>query len=276
MVAAARGPEIGESVNAAGVETNVHISGAGAPVVLLHGSGPGVTAWANWRFTMPALAERRRVIAPDLLGFGYTARPEGTEYTLEAWVGHLLALLDELGLERVDLLGNSFGGGLALRFARDHPDRVARLILMGSVGIEFELTEGLDLVWGYTPSLEGMRELLHLFVHDDSLINEELVRSRYEASAVEEIATSYAEMFPAPRQEGITRLATPESDIASIDKSTLIIHGREDRVIPHSNSQRLFELIASSDLHMFGQCGHWTQIEHAQRFNRLVADFLDS
>ena len=111
--------EVGESIDAGGIRTNVLQAGEGAPVVLVHGSGPGVTAYANWRLTVPDLAARFRVIAPDMAGFGRSDKPGG--YGMKLWTEQLLALLDALGLEKVSLVGNSFGGGLALRVAAEHP-----------------------------------------------------------------------------------------------------------------------------------------------------------
>src|SRR5437868_7953956 len=86
-------PEVGRSIQAGGVATNYHEQGAGAPVILLHGSGPGVSAWANWRLALPYLAERLHVFAYDQLGFGYTALPTAPRYGLDAWVAHLLDFL---------------------------------------------------------------------------------------------------------------------------------------------------------------------------------------
>ena len=133
MSATPSNPEIGQSITAAGIRTNyLDSGGAGAPVLLIHGSGPGVSAWANWRLVMPALAQQARVIAPDMVGFGYTERPEGFVYNMDAWVRQAVGLLDALGIERTDLVGNSFGGGLSLALAIAHPERVRRLVLMGS------------------------------------------------------------------------------------------------------------------------------------------------
>ena len=127
-------PEIGNSVIANGIRTNYHDQGAGkgSPVLLIHGSGPGVTAWANWRLTMPALATNFRVLAPDMVGFGYTERPAGVQYNMENWVSHILGFMDALGIEKAHVVGNSFGGGLALALAIRAPQRVDRLVLMGS------------------------------------------------------------------------------------------------------------------------------------------------
>lgn len=275
MSATPSNPEVGQSITAAGIRTNYHDSGgAGAPVLLIHGSGPGVSAWANWRLVMPALAQQARVIAPDMVGFGYTERPQGFVYSMDAWVRQAVGLLDALGIERTDLVGNSFGGGLSLALAIAHPERVRRLVLMGSAGVSFPLTEGLDAVWGYTPSVENMRAIMDYFAFDQGLMSDDLARLRFEASIRPGFQESFAAMFPAPRQRWIEALASAEADIRALPHQALVIHGREDRVIPLATSLTLSSWIQRSQLHVYGQCGHWTQIEHAARFARLVGDFL--
>lgn len=267
-------PEIGLSIVANGLATNYHDLGSGDPVLMIHGSGPGVTAFANWRLSMPVLAQNFRVIAPDMAGFGYTERPEGAQYSMDNWVSHALGLLDALKIERAHIVGNSFGGGLALALAIRAPERVNRMVLMGAAGTPFTLTQGLDDVWGYTPSFENMRKIMDIFAYDRNLVSDELAKLRYEASIRPGYQESFASMFPAPRQRWVDALASPEEALRALPHDTLIIHGREDRVIPLSASLKLFELLAKSQLHVFGQCGHWTQIEHAQRFVRLVSDFF--
>ena len=267
-------PEIGRSIQAAGIETNYHDVGEGFPVLMIHGSGPGVSAWANWRLVMPGLAEQRRVIAPDMAGFGYSQRRGVGDYNMDAWVEQAVGLMDALDLEKADLVGNSFGGALALALAIRHPRRVRRLVLMGSVGVPFEITPGLDAVWGYQPSLAEMRRLLDIFAWDRSLVNDELARLRYEASIRPGFQEAFAAMFPAPRQRWVDAMGSREADIRALPHETLVIHGRDDQVIPLANSITLASWISRSQLHVFGRCGHWTQIEHGARFVRLVGDFL--
>jgi len=151
---------------------------------------------------------------------------------------------------------------------------VRRLVLMGSVGVPFEITPALDAVWGYQPSLEAMRGLLDLFAFDRSLVNDELARLRYEASIRPGFQESFGAMFPAPRQRWVDAMVSREADIRALPNPTLVIHGRDDKVIPLQTSLTLSSWIPRSQLHVFGQCGHWTQIEHASRFARLVGDFL--
>jgi 2-hydroxymuconate-semialdehyde hydrolase len=267
-------PEVGRTVIAGGIATNYHDEGAGSPVLLVHGSGPGVTAWANWRLVLPALAKSRRVIAPDVVGFGYTERPPDFPFTREAWVAHLVAFLDALELDRVSVVGNSFGGAMALWLAVEHPDRIDHLTLMGAVGTSFPITPGLEAVWGYEPSVENMAELLDLFSYDRSQLGADLAQLRYKASIRPGVQESYAAMFPPPRQEGVDRLALSEELTRGIAHNTLIVHGREDQVIPLQSSLTLLNLIPRSQLHVFGECGHWTQIERTEEFVNLLDTFL--
>lgn len=267
-------PEIGRSVTAAGIRTNLHDVGQGSPILMIHGSGPGVSAWANWRLNMPVLAQQARVIAPDMVGFGFSDRPAGQRYSMDNWVAQAVGVLDALDVERADLVGNSFGGGLALALAIRHPRRVRRLVLMGAAGVPFTITPGLDAVWGYEPSFASMRALMDTFAHDPTLATDELAQLRYEASIRPGFHESFSAMFPAPRQRWVDAMCSAEADIRALPHQTLVLHGREDRVIPLANSLTLAEWIPNSQLHVFGHCGHWTQIEHAARFNRLVGDFF--
>lgn len=269
-------PEIAQSIQAAGIATNYHDQGSGEPVLLIHGSGPGVSAWANWRLSLPVLSQNFRVIAPDMAGFGFSERPANYQYSMENWVAQAVGLLDALNITKASLVGNSFGGALALALAIRHPERVNKLVLMGSVGVPFKITEGLDRVWGYQPSLEAMKSLLDIFAYNRALVTDELAELRYQASIRLGFQESFAAMFPAPRQRWVDAMASALADIRALSHHTLIIHGRDDQVIPLQNAYQLLDLIEQAELHVFGQCGHWTQIEHATAFNRLVGDFLQA
>ncbi len=271
-------PEIARTIATGAFHTNYHDHGEGGdcPLFLVHGSGPGVSAWANWRGVIPVLAKGRRVIAPDMAGFGYTERLPDTTYSRSLWCDQLLAMLDGLGLARIDLVGNSFGGAIALAFAIAHPERVRRLVLMGSVGVSFPITDGLDKVWGYQPSLEAMKGLLDIFAYSRALVSDELAELRYQASIRPGFQESFAAMFPAPRQRWVDALASDEAAIAALPHRALVIHGRDDRVIPMAASERLNALLSNADLHLFARCGHWTQIERAAEFCALVEAFLSA
>jgi pimeloyl-ACP methyl ester carboxylesterase len=271
-------PEIGSLVDAGGIKTNYLEAGEGPPVMLIHGSGPGVTAYANWRLVLPALGENFHVIAPDMVGFGFSDRPAGIRYGLSVWADQTVSVMDALGLDKVSLVGNSFGGAIALRIATRHPDRVDKLVLMGSMGVPFPITEGLDRVWGYTPSLENMRAVLDVFAYSRDLVNDELAEVRYRGSIEPGFQEAFSAMFPADengsRQRWVDAMTTPEDEIRALPHRTLMVHGREDRVIPVQNSYVLEGLVENGDLSVFSHCGHWSMIERTADFNRLVRDFV--
>jgi 2-hydroxymuconate-semialdehyde hydrolase len=147
---------------------------------------------------------------------------------------------------------------------------------MGAAGLNFPLTEGLERVWGYQPSLDAMRDLMTAFAYDPSLVKEEIVRSRYEASIRPGAQEAFSSLFPEPRQRWLDALATDEAKLSALPHPTLIIHGRDDVIVPLDCSLRFHQLIANSELHVFGGCGHWTQIEKRDRFVEIVTPFLRS
>jgi pimeloyl-ACP methyl ester carboxylesterase len=267
-------PEIGATADANGIKTNYLEAGTGDPVVLIHGSGPGVTSYANWRLVLPALAENFRVLAPDMVGFGFSERPANIEYGVQTWADQVVGLMDTLELPKAHLVGNSFGGAIALRIATQHPDRVGKLVLMGSMGVPFPITAGLERVWGYEPSFENMRKVLDVFAYSRDLVNDELAEVRYRGSIQPGFQESFAAMFPAPRQRWVEAMCTPEDEIRRLPHRTLIVHGREDQVIPVQTSLRLMELIDNADLSVFSHCGHWSMIERTKDFNRSVSEFF--
>ena len=268
-------PEIGESIDVGGIRTNYIVAGEGDALILLHGSGPGVTAFANWRGVIPDFAQHFLCYAPDTLGFGYTDFPADIRgFDMDRWIAHLTGFMDALGIARAHFIGNSYGGALTLALAARHPERVARMVLMGAAGLPFPITEGLAKVWGYQPSLEAMRDLMTTFAFDPALVKEGIVASRYHASIRPGAQEAFSSLFPEPRQRWLDALATSEDDLRALAHPALIVHGREDVIVPWQISQRYHELIANSELHVFGHCGHWTQIEKRERFVELVTPFL--
>lgn len=262
------------TIDAGGIETSYLEAGSGPPVIMLHGSGPGVSGTANWQYNIAPLAKKFHVLAPDIVGFGATERPDDIVYSLRSWTDHVWAFLDAHGIDRTAIVGNSLGGRIALQMATDRPDRISRMVLMGSPGVGMSLTEGLRALRAYEPSHIAMEALLrNYFAVDPTLITDELVAIRYEASVADGAYEAYRAMFFDPRHKG-SELGITEEEVRAITTPALLIHGREDKVVPLSVSVTMVSLLPNADLHVFSHCGHWTQIERADEFSALVSDFL--
>jgi 2-hydroxymuconate-semialdehyde hydrolase len=252
-------------------------------LVLLHGGGPGAQAESNWTPTLNALGADFHVIAPDLVGFGRTDHPDPTPYGPEAWfalrVEQLLMLADHFGHEQLDLVGNSLGGALALRFALAHPERLGRLILMGSAGPPMKPTDELlnMLAFGSDPTAAHLASVLRSFVYDLERFGDvdELVAARLPEATRPEVQRSWHAMFHTEDgQPAGSRLALAAEQVQTIAHPTLIVHGRDDRIIPFAGSLWLLEQLPDADLHVFARCGHWAMLEQAEKFSRLVRDFI--
>lgn len=252
-------------------------------ILFLHGSGPGANGWSNWQFALPALGEGYDCLAPDLVGFGRSEHPEdppeGMSDWLGVWVNQAVGLLDALGLEKVHLVGNSMGGAVAEHLISRHPERIERVVLMGSAGAPHRITEQLDTVWGFydDPTPERMARILGWFAYDSSVVGDDLdtiARMRLEAAMDPGVRRSFSAMFPAPRQRHVDRLAPPDETLEKIEHPVLLIHGRDDGIVPLETSLYLLQHLPRVQLHVFGQCSHWTMIEYKDEFNHLLREFF--
>ncbi|QIK68458.1 alpha/beta fold hydrolase [Nocardioides sp. HDW12B] len=248
---------------------------------MLHGGGPGASAWSNFGAALPGFAEDFRTILVDQPGFGWSDKPDvvGNYYRFAA--EHVLALLDELGIERCHLLGNSLGGGTAMRLALMAPDRVARLVLMGPGGLSLNLfhadpTEGVQRLMDFSanPSREALRAFVSTMVVDQRLVTDELIEERYAdatAPGAREAMTSMGMSFfdPATAEDGMLW-----REAHRLRHHTLLTWGREDRVNPLDGALAALKLIPRARLHVFPRCGHWAQIEAAEEFREVATGFL--
>jgi 2-hydroxymuconate-semialdehyde hydrolase len=263
-----------------GRHLRVNQTGApGAPALLfLHGSGPGVTAASNWREVIEGLGDTYHCVAPDILGFGDSShpdpQPQGFTAQAEVRIEALLELVDVLGLRKVVLVGNSMGGMYALRIAQLRPDLVGKIVLMGSGGMPgLEPTPDLIKLITYfdDPTVEAMADLLIRFVHDKSAFGDTV-----EAVAAERMPIVRRPWIEAGHRAmfGPEMLAFGPDDLAKIDIPALVVHGRQDVIVPLECGYYLAEHLPQADLYVINKCGHWTQIEQAARFQAIVRTFV--
>lgn len=267
------------------VKTFYSRSGDGHPeaILFLHGSGPGVTAMSNWQFALPVLGETFDCLAPDLVGFGASEHPKnpptGMVNWMRLWVDQCLAFLDALKLDKVHLVGNSMGGAIALHLMMEAPERFNRVVLMGPIGTPHTIRPEIDHLWGFyeDPSLRIFANVIRWFVYDEAFIADRLetiTKARYEAAMNPDVRRSFMAMFPAPRQKVLDDLVVPQLALRRMTHPTLLIHGRDDQIVPLETSLHLLQHMPKVQLHVFGQCSHWTQIEYAKSFNHLIGQFF--
>jgi 4,5:9,10-diseco-3-hydroxy-5,9,17-trioxoandrosta-1(10),2-diene-4-oate hydrolase len=258
-------------------------AGRGTPVVLLHGGGPGASGASNFRRNLPVFAEHFRTFVVDQPGYGKSDKPEvkGNYFTFAA--DALNDLLDELGIQKTHLVGNSLGGGTAVRFALSHPERAGRLVLMGPGGLSLNVfapdpTEGVKRLAEFAappgPSREKMAAFLRTLVFDQRLVTDELIDERYAAAcdpeSLQAMASLGASFFdPDSYEDGMLW-----REAHRIKHRVLLIWGREDRVNPVDGALVALKMVRRAQLHVFGGCGHWVQLEKFDEFNRLAIGFL--
>jgi len=257
-------------------------AGAGAPVVLLHGGGPGATGASNYVRNIDALAEHFRVIVPDMPGYGASSKDLDHSDPFGDLALAIRGLLDELGVAKAHLIGNSYGGAAALRLALDRPDRVERMILMGPGGIGTTRglpTKGLNTLLGYYggegPSKEKLATFLRDYlVHDGSAVPDELIDLRYQASIQPEVIASPPLRRPAGPKALLKMDLTRDKRLARCEIPTLVVWGAEDKVNKPSGGPFLVRTMRNADLFVASNTGHWAQWERADLFNDLAIAFL--
>jgi 4,5:9,10-diseco-3-hydroxy-5,9,17-trioxoandrosta-1(10),2-diene-4-oate hydrolase len=271
------GPDLGGPL-----KLHYHEAGVGndQTVVLLHGGGPGASSWTNFSRNIAVLARQFHVLAVDQPGYGHSdKRAEHGQFNRFA-ARALKGLFDQLDLGRVPLVGNSLGGGTAVRFALDYPDRAGRLVLMGPGGLSLNLfapdpTEGVERLGTFSmdPTRENLEAFLRVMVYDKNLITAELVDQRFALASTPESLT-------ATRAMGMSfagadfELGMMWREVYRLRQPVLLIWGREDRVNPLDGALVALKTIPRAQLHVFGQCGHWAQVEKFDEFNKLTIDFL--
>jgi 4,5:9,10-diseco-3-hydroxy-5,9,17-trioxoandrosta-1(10),2-diene-4-oate hydrolase len=266
----------------------LHYHEAGDPsaetVLLLHGGGPGASAWSNFGRTLGVLAQRFHVLAVDQVGFGQSSKPEKFDKQFFAASADSLAeLLDRLGVERAHCVGNSLGGGTSVRLALDHPGRAGRLVLMAPGGLGLNVfasdpTEGIKKLYAFAappgPTKEKLADFLRTLVFDQSMITDELVAERFESAADPQTLASMAALGRSFMRPGAAEQAMLWREAHKLRQRVLLVWGREDRVNPLDGALVALKLIPRAQLHVFGGCGHWAMLEKFDEFNRLTADFL--
>lgn len=248
-------------------------------VVMLHGSGPGASGWANFNRNVAPLVEAGyRVILMDCPGWSKSDPIVCTGSRSELNARALKGLLDALGIARAHLIGNSMGGHSVTAFALANPTRIGKLVMMGGgTGGPSQFvpipTEGIKLLQALyrEPSIDNLKKMMAVFVYDSSSLTEELFQARLDNMLQRR---DHLENFVKSLAANPKQFTDYGPRLSEITAPALVIWGRDDRFVPMDVGLRLIWGMPNAELHIFNKCGHWAQWEHADKFNRMVLDFL--
>ena len=256
-----------------GRHVHYHEAGRGPAVVFVHGSGPGGSGWSNFQGNYKELAQSGfRCLVPDLLGYGYSSKPEDVSYTLDYLTQGVLEFVDQLGLERFSLIGNSLCGAICIRIAVDYPERLNRMVLMAPGGIESrEVYMGMKGIRSmlraiFDPegiTLESMSKVFAKQLFDPSIISESLLEQRMRI-AREQPQAVFA----------TSRVPNQSAELEKIKCPVLGLWGEDDQFCPISGAATLEHNIDNVTVKRFSNCGHWVMVEYEAVFNRIVREFL--
>ncbi|MFE2416352.1 alpha/beta fold hydrolase [Streptomyces hokutonensis] len=276
-------PSMRESLlDVVGKKIFVAETGDGPPVLLLHGGGPGASGISNYHRNIAELAKEYQVIVPDLPGYGRSTKGVDGADPFGYLADAIRALLDQLGLDKAHLVGNSYGGACALRLALDTPDRVDRMVLMGPGGIGTTRalpTPGLNSLLNYYSGDGPSRLKLEKFIRTYLVFNaadvpDSVIDARYAASIEPEVVAAPPLRRPTSLRAVWKMDFTRDKRLARLPVPTLVLWGAADKVNRPSGGRMLAERMPNCDLYEVANTGHWVQFERAELFNRLCADFL--
>lgn len=264
-------------VQAGDIKIHYHEAGSGPVLLCIHGGAPGAFGWGNFGRNLPALSQHFRTLIVDLPGYGLSDKPVimGPRTSFYAKAFH--DMLQALDIPRAHLLGMATGGSVALKMAIDFPKWVDRLVVVNSPG-GLSLFQPAppkpgshDYYSGAGPSMDRMRANLERLVYDPSIITEDVVRERFEASIDPEF------MRKSPEGKGDTKGPTIEplwQDLHHIRSQTLVIWGRNNQTLNYDHALYMLNRIPDARVHIHGKCGLWVPYEKSEEFNSNVIGFL--
>ncbi|MDX3906076.1 MAG: alpha/beta hydrolase [Pigmentiphaga sp.] len=250
--------------------------GSGMPVLMLHGSGAGASTQGNWRRVLPALAERYRVYAMDLIGFGSSdPKPAGPHFDYPLWLEQCREMLRRIPGDNVGIVGHSLSGTLALRLAGLEP-RIAKVMTTATMGASFAPNPATELAWTFPRNRDELLRVARSLVHDPALIDEAYLANRERILFNGDYARRFAEMFAGDKRRFIDEIALAPSELAQIKCDVLMLHGRNDAGFPaEALTIRIAQSLPQADVYLLNHCGHSVAFEHPGKFLALARAFFD-
>ncbi len=246
-----------KTANVEGMDVHYWEGGSGFPLLMIHGVGPGTSIQGNFGPVLEPLAERCRIVAIDLIGFGASGRKPGSPYfDIDLWIRQAEAMLSVLSKGECGVAGHSMGGALALKLAARNP-RITKVLTSSSVGAPYPIPSALDRFWAATTDKSQLRAAMMEMVHDANAVTDAMIEDRYKFLATGDYAAYFSEMFAAPRQRYLDAAVVTDAEFAAIRARVLMLHGRDDKPCPPSaTTMSIANKLPNADIRLLGRCGH--------------------
>lgn len=246
-----------------GIPVHYLEGGAGFPVLMIHGSGPGASTLGNWRLVLEPLAQRFKIYAMDLIGFGRSGRkPAPPYFDMALWMRQCHAMIERIGAPHLGIIGHSISGALGLKLAASSP-RVAAVLTTGSMGAAFPVNEHTVRTWSFPRNRDELRRAAEGLIYDTTLIDETYLANREKVLSQGDYEAYFGAMFGGDKQAYADAAILTPAELAAVTCDVAMLHGREDRAFPAEPlTLALSRSLPQADVTLIGRCSHSIAMEH--------------
>jgi 2-hydroxymuconate-semialdehyde hydrolase len=245
-----------------GMAVHYITAGRGFPILMLHGSGPGVSTVGNWRKVLDPLAERFKVYAMDLIGFGRSARkPAPPYFDIDLWLRQAKAMIGRMEGDKIGLVGHSVSGAMSLMLAASET-RVAKVLTTGTMGARVAASDGTVKTWSFPRNRQELQAAAEVLIYDKSVIDEAYLANREAVLFSGDYGPYFTAMFAGDKQAFIDAAVIPEETLKKITCDVTMLHGRNDLAFPYEATMTIAQSLPQANVILIGRCSHSVAFEH--------------
>ena len=257
-----------------GIPVSYLEGGAGLPILMVHGSGPGASTIGNWRKVLEPLAHDYHVHAMDLIGFGRSGRKDAPPYfDFQMWIDQCRNMIERMPGESIGVIGHSISGALALKLAGLEP-RIAKVMTTAAMGAVFVPNAVSERAWTFPRNRDELRAAAQCLIHDTSLIDEAYLANREKILFSGDYAAYFQSMFDGDKRRFVDQAALTAEELGRVRCDVLMVHGRDDQGFPPDLTLTVSRSLPQADVVLLGRCSHSVAFEHPDTFVALARNFF--
>ena len=264
-----------ENIEFEGINVHYLRGGSGLPILMMHGSGPGVSSVGNWAQVLEPLSGQYEILAFDLIGFGGSGRkPREPYFDLDLWLDQARFMLGQFDQQPAGIIAHSLSSILALRLAAAD-DRIAKVLTTGAAGAPLQLNRYLEAAWTFPKTRNDLRHTLEPLVSDQTKLTDAFLDNRMNVLQSGDYGEYFSRMFSGDKQQYVDALVLSDQTLARVTCDVLMMHGRDDRAVPfRQTTLEVSERLSSADVIVLSHCGHGVAQEQPEKFLAAVTAFF--